>query len=98
METVKTHKKRIMRKLEAKNFTHAVTIMWRACLIEADDIAGGSRSLRLSRRVWDDDAVAYMVMSYKERMKYVPPPIESFYELQERCHRIANEVRARRSN
>ncbi len=39
--TVQEYRGRILRKLEARNMSHAVTRAWRSGIISAEDLAGG---------------------------------------------------------
>lgn len=74
--------------LGAKNMTEAVTIAWRRCLLDADEIGGGPSM--------DSEEAAYrmeVLLSYRERFRRHPPK-ESWPELRARAARIAREYRA----
>jgi DNA-binding CsgD family transcriptional regulator len=49
-ETVKTQRKRLQRRWDARTITHLVAIAFRSCLLDADEIAGGPIPLVLGSR------------------------------------------------
>lgn len=67
----------------------SVAKAWRLCLIDADEIVGGPVILEPGEE-WP---IRTMLKTYRERSRYLPPPPESWEELQERAARIADEYR-----
>lgn len=88
--TVDSYRKRALVKLGCTNITAAVAKAWRECLIEADEIEGGAID---SFRWMTRDEVTMALLSYRERTRHLPPPVESFAELRARCALLAADYR-----
>jgi DNA-binding CsgD family transcriptional regulator len=84
LESVRSCRVRIMRKLGARTFSHAFALAWRACLVEADEVAGGPVP---GAPPFDS---ASCLLTYRERMRLLPPPPETFAQLRQRCRRLAS--------
>lgn len=69
--------------------TRAVVIAWRLCLIEADEIEGDDGPPPRD----DDGGGHFSLAAYRESVKRLPPPNESWEELRERARRMAAEYR-----
>ena len=69
-----------------------VSIAWRRCLIEADEIEGGPVDGKSG--YLPGDYALDALLTYREACKHLPPPTESWPELRARAHRLAEQYRA----
>jgi len=85
-------RKRVLLKLDARRMGEAVANAWRLALIEADEIEGEPLDVEMSR-----DEIEHALLTYRERVRHEPPPVESWAELRERAALLALAYRGTRT-